>query len=222
MSWREAPHARRSTPLLLAFVAVLAWLCTAQGFGRAGQDGAFSPDELHSLRAGQLVKREAREERGSLQLMGGSSWQLIDAPPDVVYRALLDTGKYKRMLPAVTGSTLVAEQPGSRVVRLEHKRGPIGVSYDVRARFYPERRDITFGLEHAPGGAPRAAWGFFSVRPYGQAGNLTLLSYGVMADPGDGILVGILRGVVHDWMLQVPRLVKGFVESHEGRALYRL
>jgi hypothetical protein len=41
-----------------------------------------------------------------------------------------------------------------------------------------------------------------------------------MADPGDGILVGLLRGVVQEWMLQVPRQVKKFVESHEGRARY--
>lgn len=189
------------------------------GQGRAAGDSPFSSDELSRLRAGELVKREATEQRGSLQLIGGSSWQLIDATPDVVYKVLLDTRKYTRILPAVTASKLVREEPGARIVRLEHKRGPIGISYDVRARIYPERRDITFMLEHAPGGAPRAAWGFFSVRPYGA--KYTLLSYGVMADPGDGILVGLLRGVVHDWMLKVPRLVKGYAESAEAKKLYQ-
>jgi carbon monoxide dehydrogenase subunit G len=227
MSWRDFPHAQRGrrlqqSGLALALVVVAAcWLCAADGLGRADQDAGFSAHELAELRAGKLVKRETREERGSLQLMGGSSWQLIDAPPAVVYRALQDTAKYTRMLPAVTASKLVTRETNARVVRLEHKRGPIGVSYDVRAVFHPEKGDVTFRLADAPGGAPRAAWGFFAVRPYGQNPNITLLSYGVMADPGDGILVGVLRGVVHDWMLRVPRLVKGFVESHEGRTLYR-
>jgi carbon monoxide dehydrogenase subunit G len=199
-------------------VAGLVWLSSALVLGRSDADRPFSTDELAALRSGQLVKREAREERGTLQLMGGSSWQLIDAPPDAVFRALADTTKYTRMLPAVTASKLLTEEEGARVIRLEHKRGPIGLSYDVRAQFYPDRRDVTFRLQDAPGGAPRAAWGFFSVRPYGQ--RYTLLAYGVMADPGDGIVVGILRSVVHEWMLQVPRQVKKFVESAEGRSRY--
>jgi hypothetical protein len=220
MTRSSAPHPRR--PWLWLAVAFV--LCTAvvaptpTVLGKSGQDAPFSSDELALLREGKLVKRAAKENRGSLQLMGGTSWQLIGARPEVVFRALLDTTKYKHMLPAVTNSTLVNEAPGTRVVRLEHKKGPVGVTYDVRARYYPERGDITFLLERAPKGAPRAAWGFFSVRPYGR--DLTLLSYGVMADPGDGILVGLLRGVVHDWILQVPRQVKKYVESSWGRARY--
>jgi hypothetical protein len=205
--------------LLWLAVAALAWLASAVVLGKASDNRPFSSEELAKLRAGKLVKRASSEERGSLQLMGGSSWQLIDAPPEVVYRALLDTAKYTRMLPAVTGSRLLAEQPGARVIRLEHKRGPISLSYDVRATFNAERRDLSFQLEDAPGGAPRAAWGFFSVRPYGQ--KYSLLAYGVMADPGDGLLVGLLRGTVHDWMLMVPCQVKSFIESAEGRSLYR-
>jgi hypothetical protein len=213
------PWARFGRSISWAVVALCVWLASAVVLGKASDDRPFSSDELAQLRSGQLVKRASSEERGTLQLMGGSSWQLIDAPPEAVFRALLDTTKYTRMLPAVTASRLLNEQAGARVIRLEHKRGPIGLSYDVRANFYPERRDVTFRLEDAPGGAPRAAWGFFSVRPYGQ--KYSLLAYGVMADPGDGIVVGILRGTVHEWMLQVPRQVKKFVESAEGRSLYR-
>jgi len=199
-------------------VAALIWLASAAVLGKSNDNQPFSSDELAKLRAGKLVKRASSEHRGTLQLMGGSSWQLIDAPPDAVYRALLDTTQYSRMLPAVTGSRLVTEQQGARVIRLEHKRGPISLSYDVRATFDPGRRDLNFRLEDAPGGAPRAAWGFFSVRAYGP--KYSLLAYGVMADPGDGLLVGLLRGSVHDWMLMVPNQVKSFIESEEGRRRY--
>jgi hypothetical protein len=209
---------RRKFWLSAICVLALGLICTPVVLGRAAGDGPFSIAELDQLRSGALVARAKNEHRGDLNLMGGASWQLIDASPEAVFRALLDTGKYTRMLPAVTSSQLVKQEPGSRVVRIEHKRGPIGLSYDVRARFYPERKDVTFSLEDAPGGAPRAAWGFFSVRPYGQ---YTLLAYGVMADPGEGIVVGVLRNVVHDWMLKVPRQVKSFVESAEGRVRYK-
>jgi hypothetical protein len=41
-----------------------------------------------------------------------------------------------------------------------------------------------------------------------------------MADPGDGIVITLARSAVHEWMLRVPRQVKFFVESREGRARY--
>jgi hypothetical protein len=121
-------------------------------------------------------------------------------------------------MPAVTGSTLIGEQPGYRKIRLEHKRGPVNISYNIGTRAYPERKDLTFLLEEAPYGLPRAAWGFFSVRPFGA--KQTLLAYGVMADPGDGIVLTLVRSQVHHWMLAVPRQVKWYVESREGRARY--
>src|SRR5262245_42406416 len=121
---------RRLRSLLWTLVLAFAWLASAAVLGKSDDNRPFSSDELAQLRSGQLVKRASSEHRGTLQLMGGSSWQLIDAPPDAVYRALLDTAKYNRMLPAVTASKLVNEQAGARVIRLEHKRGPIGLSYD--------------------------------------------------------------------------------------------
>ena len=124
----------------------------------------------HGGGRGGVGWRAASEERGSLQLMGGSSWQLIDAPPDAVYRALLDTTKYTRMLPAVTASRLVTEQEGARIIRLEHKRGPIGLSYDVRAHFYPERRDVTFRLEDI--------FGVWDAEPLAN-GNLLITEFSV-------------------------------------------
>ncbi|MFT3921101.1 MAG: SRPBCC family protein [Myxococcales bacterium] len=202
-------------------IGIAIWLAASLGLGDSGATGAqkgFSPQEEQLLRAGKLVARAKTEDRGSLRLIGGTSWQLIDAPPDAVFRALLDTSRYYRMMPAVTGSTLVAEQPGYRKVRLEHKKGPVALSYNLGTHVYPERRDITFSLEEAPAGLPRAAWGFFSVRPFGA--KQTLLAYGAMADPGDGLVLTLVRSTVQEWMLQVPRQVKWYVESREGRARY--
>jgi hypothetical protein len=213
----RTPNAwRRST---LATLALLAGLCltAAPSLGETSAN-PFSASESQRLRSGELVTRATTEERGSLRLMGGTSWQIINAPPAAVFRALLDTSRYSRMLPTVTGSELISEESGYRLVRMEHKKGPLGISYNIGAHVYPERRDITFLLEQAPLGLPRAAWGFFSVREYGT--NQALLSYGVMADPGDGFVLSMLRSVVHDWMLRVPLQVKHFVESQEGRSRY--
>jgi len=204
---------------LLISICLGASLALGDAGATSGQRG-FTAQEEQLLRAGKLVARAKSEARGNLRLIGGTSWQLIDAPPESVFRALLDTSRYYRMMPAVTGSTLLAEQPGYRKVRLEHKKGPLMVSYNLGTHVYPERKDITFLLEEAPSGLPRAAWGFFSVRPFGA--KQTLLAYGVMADPGDGLVLSLVRSAVQEWMLAVPRQVKWYVESREGRSRYAI
>lgn len=216
------PRVQRVRGLFALALVVSIWLTAGVSLGEQKtsslNQAPFTQEEQDKLRAGELVTRASTEARGKLRLMGGTSWQLIDASPDSVFRALLDTAQYFRILPAVTGSIVLDEQPGYRRVRLEHKKGPLGISYNIGARVYEERKDITFLLEEAPLGLPRAAWGFFSVRPYGEG--KTLLSYGVMADPGEGLVLSLMRGLVHEWMLRVPRQVKYFVESREGRARY--
>lgn len=56
--------------------------------------------------------------------MGGSSWQVVDAPREVVWSAFRDVRNYKRMLPAVSRATVVARRGSDTVVRIEHELGP--------------------------------------------------------------------------------------------------
>ncbi len=184
----------------------------------AATNAPLSTEELVKLSSGKLVTRPTVEQRGDLNLLGGSSWQVIDRPIEAVWQAVLDTSHYKKMIPAVSNAHTVVNQDDYRVVHMEHKAGPIGTSYNLSLRIYAERRDVTFALEKSPSSGLRAAWGFITVRPYGE--NRSLLSYGVMTDPGEGILVSVLRSTVHEWVLRVPEQMKRFVESHTGRALY--
>ncbi len=178
----------------------------------------FSADELSRLRKGQLVVRPSPEKRGDQSLLGGASWQLVKRPADIVWRAVLDTHYYHKMIPTVTSAKSVASREGKRVVQLEHKAGPIAVRYNVSMHVYPDRHDITFALAPKQSSGPRSAWGFISVRPYGP--QQTLIAYGVMADPGDGLLITFLRGTVQEWILRVPEQMRKFIESDTARALY--
>lgn len=180
----------------------------------------FTPDEKARLTAGKLVTRPVTEKRGDLRLIGGASWQIINAPADIVFRALLDTKNYPHSLPTVSAASVVSDNKTMRRVRFEHKKGPLGIAYRLALTVDPQRRDVTFKLNDKLESGMRAVWGFMAATPYGA--NQTLLSYGVMADPGEGLIVGIVRGVIHEWMLRVPSQVKKHVESPYGRRLYPL
>jgi len=180
----------------------------------------FTAEEWKRLDAGQLVLRPTTRTQGELRLMGGSSWQVIDATPEIVWRALLDTPRYHRMMPQVLEARLVRARDNQRTVYLRQgAEGLLEAKYYLRVNVHEEQRDITFAVDDKmPHDGLRAAWGFYTVRPYGQG--KTLLAYGVMADIGGGMVAGLVRHNVHDWMLRTPWMVKRFVEG-SGKRLYR-
>ena len=206
---------------MLARIGIVGCLIAAVGLGfarpaAAGSDDALGPLELAKLERGELVQRTATERRGGLSLMGGSSWQVIDAAPEVVWAALLDTSHYHRFLPQLASARLVHEAGTTRTVFMEHA-GMLAPSYYLALRIDPARRHITFKLDDRRPHGIRAAWGFYAVRAHGAR---TLLAYGVKADIGDSVLSSVLRASAHEWMMKVPWMVKRFVEG-SGRYIYR-
>jgi hypothetical protein len=220
---RQDAHGARAQAVYFALVRIwLLSLCLlAVGLAHAAHaedvKRPLSGAEKEKLAAGQLVTRPVEEEKNGLRLIGGSSWQLIDATPDAVFRALLDTPRYDRMLPTVSRAQLISSAPTLRRVKLEHKKGPLGVAYRLALSIDPARRDITFKLNDPLQSGVRAAWGYLTVTPWGGK---SLLSYGVMADPGDGLIVGIVRSVIQEWLLRMPAQTKRHIESAAGRKLY--
>ena len=104
-----------------------------------------------------------------------------------------------------------------RLVYMEHESGPVNVSYYLNTHVQSSRRDITFTIDAARPHSITAAWGFFTVRPY--EGGRSLISYGIMADVGDGIVAAIVRPRVHSWMMRVPSMMKSYIEG-QGRLRY--
>jgi ribosome-associated toxin RatA of RatAB toxin-antitoxin module len=188
---------------------------------RAGVDSTnFTAEESRRLDAGQLVQRPMVRNQGRLRLMGGSSWQVINARPEIVWRALLDTPRYQRMMPRVLEARVVGAKDNVRTVFMRQgAQGLLEATYYLKVQVHEPQRDITFAIDqHRPHDLLKAAWGFYTVRAYGK--QKTLLAYGVMADIAGGAIVGLMRDTMHDWMLRTPWMIKRFVEG-SGRQIYR-
>jgi hypothetical protein len=198
--------------------ACAAWLLPLHP-ARAGSNTQphLTADERQRLERGELVERRMVREQGRLRLMGGTSWQVIDAEPAVVWQALLDTAYYPRMLPQCSEARVISDSGSARTVFVRHGGGLVEASYYLDVRLDPRRQDMTFRVNESRPRGIRSAWGFYAVRSH--PGGRTLLAYGVMADIGDGVARALLRGSVHEWMMKVPWMVKRFVEG-SGRYLY--
>lgn len=204
----------------LGAVVIGVGLLAAADRSRAGFDAAdkLTASEQRQLQRGELVERRLTRERDGMRLIGGSSYQVINAAPDVVWRAVLDTQYYPRTLPQVTEARLVQDAGLRRTVFLRHGNGLVQTSYYLDVQLDHARREMNFRVDETRPRGIRAAWGFYAVRAY--PGERTMLAYGVMADLGDGLARALLRRSVHEWMMKVPFMVKRFVEG-SGRYIYR-
>jgi hypothetical protein len=158
--------------------------------------------------------------RGGIRLLGGSSWQLINATPDVVWRALLDTPHYPRMMPQVIEARLVQSDEGQRTVFM--RQGAAGLfeaTYYLNVKLDVARRGLAFSVDdRRPHDVVEAVWGFYNVRPYSEG--KSLLAYTVMADIRGGLLGNVMRDSMHEWMLRTPWMIKRFIEG-SGRWIYK-
>lgn len=176
----------------------------------------FTPHERRLLESGKLVKRQVTQRRGGLHLVGGTSWQVIDADADHVWKVITDVRTYRQLFPHVVDARLLAKRGNYRLVYMEHASGPFHVSYSLKGQADAKRRDLTFELDTSRPRDITAAWGFFTVRPYGKG--KSILAYGVMLDIGTGILSALLRDKIRGSMLHIPRNVRKYIHERYPKA----
>jgi carbon monoxide dehydrogenase subunit G len=178
----------------------------------ASDSRAFSSEEERALREGQLVVRRSEVVRGQARLIGGLSWQLVHASPERVWRALRDVRTYHRFLPAVEEARFVEYIGREQRLFIKHRMGFINASYFVLASMNTDgaKGRIAFRLDHSRPSSIRDAFGELRVTPYPDG--KSVVSLAILADVGEGLLRGLVRSNVHEWMLRVPEQLKKFVE----------
>ena len=205
----------------LALIAY-GWFAPVPG-ARASESREFSSQETALLRAGKLVVRPEQRTLGGAHVMGGLSWQVVRATPATVWRAMTDVHAYARFLPAVEEARLIEAIGPTRAVFVRHRLGFISGSYVVRLAHDSAHGRIRFRLDHDYPSSLRDAWGEISVSPYTSnipgrraelaPGQQSVVSLAIMADVGEGLIVGLVRSNVHEWMLRVPEQLKRYVEG---------
>lgn len=197
----------------------LAFSTLAVPVAASAQSETFSASERRALARGELVTRPEEQQRGDLRLIGGTAWQVVDVPPDVLWAAVLDVDDWTEFLPQAVESRLIREAAGRRDVFIRHEKGPIQASYTVRLDFVEGRRMARFRLSQSRQSSIRDGWGFFIVQPFGD--DRSMVSFGVLADMGTGLVTGLARPAVHEWMLRVPSELKRYVEREHRRLARR-
>ena len=201
---------------VVAVVCVAAICFPAPAASLSSRDQLTAEDKK-LLVQGELVMKQRNEQRGTLKLLGGQSWQIVNVPIDVAWQALADLPRYKHIIPLATESDVEHQAGAEADLAIRQQWGPIDVRYVLQTTLETDRRALLFRLDHSKNHDIRAGWGFIRVRPY--KGNRTLVSFGAMVDIGDGVFVSVIRPAVRRNLLRIPTFFKNHVEG-EGRALY--
>ncbi|MBI2892947.1 MAG: SRPBCC family protein [Deltaproteobacteria bacterium] len=199
----------RSWPLAL-------WLAVTLFGVEARADRGFSAGEMSALGSGRLVARPMRNARSSL--VGGTSWIVVDADWRTVWRALTDFPAYTRIFPRTTSSRLVQRSGQVRIVAMSQGNSVVRVDYALRAVLAPAKREITFRVDRRRPHGLRDGWGFFNLEP--KEGGKTLVSYGVVVDPGSPVVQGLFSRSMREQLLGVPKRLKRWIEG-TGASRYR-
>lgn len=164
----------------------------------------FTAAERRVLATHEPVRRPRTQNRGGRSHIGGTAFRVIPRPQAEVWRALNDAPNLCRMLPQCTAERVVARQDDGYVVRFTHEYGPVSGSYHVRITLDQDERDMSFTLDRSRPNDVRAAWGFLEVQPYSGDEDETLVTWGVMADPGSQLMTSMLGGAMQASLLRVP------------------
>ncbi len=168
------------TPTLwgLALVTALAMSTQALAHDLTAADKA-------SLAAGKTVRKPLATS-GKNGFYGGTGITLIDAPGDVVWRAVLDWGAYPLIYPKTVSVDEVARRGNARLVHFRMGHRLINIEYHVNVNADPEKYAITFEIAKDRPHDLEYSRGYWRLFP--QKDGRTLVVYSVAAQVPMGIV----------------------------------
>lgn len=190
--------------------ATLAALITAAA---AAQSAApFTRSERRRLVRGELVTRPETRLEGGFHYVGGTSWQRVRAPRERVWRVVQDIDLYPRLIPGVDEARLIEDRGARRLIFLRHRYALVSASYYAWVRADRDAHTLHFELDRSRPHDVRAGRGFLTVEPY-RGGSI--VTWGVRADVGSGLVTGVIEPLVRRWILEVPRCVRAVLEPDQ-------
>lgn len=170
---------------------------------------SLGEQEQRALETGALVSRALRFAQDGGSYVGGVSYQIVDARPELVLAALSDVGNWPEALPRTKSARLLETRGGQP--RVELVQG--GTFVEARYTVLIDRAEgdtIRFWLDPSRPHDIRDVWGFFRVKPL--PGGRSLITVAAALDLGDGIARMLFEDKIARLMLRAPSKIREFVE----------
>ena len=199
-----------------AALALALAVLSATGPARAIE---FNDKQLDKLRAGKSVKKPLAGA-GSSGVYGGSGFALVDAPPEVVWKAILDWGSYSRIFPKTLGAREVSTKGGRSLVRMDLGHKLISVSFFLEVRTDRDKWQIDYKLVPGKPHDVEEVRGYWRLFP--QSNGQTLVAYVTAVKVPMGLVNLIpepLEKKINRNLLASPQYLRTWIHG-EGGARY--
>jgi len=177
----------------------------------------FSAHEIKTLTNGGLVIHPLPGS-GENSVVAGTSFVLIDAPPEVVWRAIQDVPVWTHIFPNTSSSKVMAVSGGTKAVKMRVGNAIIKVGFYLTAVFDQEKMNFTFSLNKKKPHDIDEARGWMRLLP--QPGGKTLVVFSALVRTPFGLLIKLMGNKVIGWiehrMLIAPKRLKEWVEGPNG------
>jgi hypothetical protein len=170
----------------------------------------FSAGERARLEAGAMVSRSLRFESERGRYVGGVSYQVVDARPELVMAALADVSNWPAALPRTKSARLVGSADGVSRIELVQGSSLVDARYTVLLDRSADGETIRFWLDPAEPHDIVDVWGYFRVKPI--PGGRSLITVGAALDLGDGLTRLLFEDKIAGMMLRAPSQIRAFVE----------
>lgn len=199
------PPIERRTALAHALVWAAAAVAIACATARAQDRSAFSPEERRALIGGELVRRDLSRVEGASRLYGGASWQRVEAPIERVWALATDPASLTELIPSLDQARVLEERDRSRVVYMHHSFGVAETSYHVRMDLDDATHTLRFRLDRTRPHDIHEGRGYLALHRYREG---TIVEWGMLVDPGGGMVAQIFGPMLDEWLLLPPRCVR--------------
>jgi hypothetical protein len=205
----------RSRPLAIAAAVIALTAATAAAQRDGEQEDGFTETERRALVAGELVRRDQSRRERLGHVFGGTSWQRIPAPIDRVWRTAIDPDAYTRLIPSLDRVRVVRDTDAGRVLYMHHSFGISEIAYHITMRIDHASHSLRFDLDRSRPTDLRSGRGFLTLRPY--RGD-TIMSWGMLADPGGGLISQLFGPMLPEWLLLPPSRMRAEMAASPSEA----
>jgi hypothetical protein len=171
----------------------------------------FTEHELSRLKEGKSVKKPLARA-GTNGFYGGSGFALIDAPPEIVWEALLDWSSYPRVYPSTVEVREVSRRGNRSLVKMELGHELVSVSYFVEVEADKSRWQIDYHLVTNKPHDIDSAHGYWRLFP--QKDGRTLAAYVVAVQVPMGVvnlLPERLERKINRYLLASPHFLRKWI-----------
>jgi hypothetical protein len=181
---------------------ILALLVFAALWIPGAKADTFTTDEQAALDRGEVVRHPLTPGPATQGYLGGTSYVVVDAAPDAVWRAMQDFDSFPNIFPKTLSTEIISDRGSRKVVKMVQGNSWIAISFYVLYRIDDETRKVSWSLiEDQPHDLDDTR-GYWQVDAYGEG--RSLVTYVNVINLGDIAALALFADAIQNGLLGVP------------------